>query len=243
MENNLDLFICTHRDFDKVVSSDVYKVIDSRKIGKVHLPLDDLFYSELYQFKYVFDNYQLKDYVGFCHYRRYFKFLDKVDVDSLFKDFDVITATPILFKGTVKEHYNYYHNVDDFNLIGDIIKDKFKDYYETYLKFSDSNLFLPYNMFIMKSKDFKEYCTFVFGVLSEYTKIVGTDIRKRIKDNKDKYLKSFSPNDTVDYQYRIGGYLAERLTNIFILNNFNLDKIGSIGIIRTEKKYCNEGNI
>ena len=46
--------------------------------------------------------------------------------------------------------------------------------------FINGNIFIPYNMFIMKSDDFKEYIKFVFDILDEYVKIVGTDINKRI---------------------------------------------------------------
>lgn len=69
----------------------------------------------------------------------------------------------------------------------------------------------------------------------EYLDIVGTDIKKRIEDNKEKYLKDFSPNNTVEYQYRIGGYLAERLTNVFILKKF--ERVKSYKMIITEQKY------
>ena len=73
----------------------------------------------------------------------------------------------------------------------------------------------------------------------EYLNVVGTDINKRIEDNKDKYLKDYYPNNTVEYQYRIGGYLAERLTNIFLMKKFKKMKI--YNVIITEDKY-NENN-
>ena len=69
----------------------------------------------------------------------------------------------------------------------------------------------------------------------EYLDIIGTDIKKRIEDNKEKYLKDFSPNNTVEYQYRIGGYLAERLTNVFVEKHFK--KIKTYGVKITEFKY------
>jgi hypothetical protein len=34
MNENLDIFICTHKDFEKIVSNDVYKTLDSREIKK-----------------------------------------------------------------------------------------------------------------------------------------------------------------------------------------------------------------
>jgi hypothetical protein len=87
----------------------------------------------------------------------------------------------------------------------------------------------------MKRDDFLEYINFIGSVLDEYVKIVGTDIVKRIEDNKEKYLKNFYPNNTIEYQYRIGGYLAERLTTVFALAKFK--KIATCGITITEQKY------
>ena len=96
-------------------------------------------------------------------------------------------------------------------------------------------MLIPYNMFIMKSEDFKEYIKFIFDILDEYVKIIGTDIYKRIAGNNDKYIKKFSPNNTTEYQYRIGGYLAERLTNIFLMKHFK--KMKTFDVIITEEKY------
>ena len=87
----------------------------------------------------------------------------------------------------------------------------------------------------MKKADFIEYINFIKKIMYEYLDIVGTDIKKRIEDNKEKYLKDFSPNNTVEYQYRIGGYLAERLTNVFVEKHFK--KIKTYGVKITEFKY------
>ena len=96
-------------------------------------------------------------------------------------------------------------------------------------------------MFIMKREDFIEYINFIYDVFGKYLKIVGTDINKRIEENKDKYLKNFSPNNTVEYQYRIGGYLGERLTNLFYITHFK--KLGTYPVIITENKYNLKNNV
>jgi hypothetical protein len=48
-------------------------------------------------------------------------------------------------------------------------------------------------------------------------------------------LKDYEPNNTVEYQYRIGGYLAERLTNLFLLTHFK--KIKTYPVVITENRY------
>jgi len=78
----------------------------------------------------------------------------------------------------------------------------------------------------------------MFDFLDEYVNIVGTNINKRIYDNYEKYIKDFYPNDTVEYQYRIGGYLGERLTNLFLMTHFN--KMITYKVIVTENKYNEE---
>lgn len=91
-------------------------------------------------------------------------------------------------------------------------------YFDAFENVMNSSMMFPCNMVIMKKEDFEEYVDFIRNVLDEYIKYVGIDIEKRIENNKEKYLKNFSPNNEVWYQYRIGGYLAERLTNVFYLS-------------------------
>lgn len=248
MESKLDIFIGTYKEFKVPVTNNVYKIIvgnheidngsDLELIKCKHnSKLDDRFYSEIYMLKYIADNYDLKDYVGYCHYRKYFSFMDDIpDMDEIFKDCDAIIAQPLKYKTrTIKEDYANCHNIEDLYIIGGILADKYPRYCNAWHNFLNGNYFFPYNMFIMKREDFKEYINFVYSVLDEYVKIVGTDIVKRIGNNVEKYLKKQYPNNTIDYQYRIGGYLAERLTNLFILTHFK--KMKSYPVKITEEKY------
>ena len=107
--------------------------------------------------------------------------------------------------------------------------------------FLSGKIFFPYNMFIMKKEDFLEYIGFMRGVLDEYVNIVGTDIEKRIKENESKYFKNIEKcpqNSTMEYQYRIGSFLAERLTNIFLFKKFK--KVMAIKAEITENKYITD---
>ena len=234
--SNLDIFICTHKDFKQVVNNESYHVINNNVIDESKYPPGNKFYSEIMTFYYVADNFKLKDYVGFCHYRRYFSFMDNVpNMDEVFKENDVIIGKPEKYGVSVKQFYGSCHNVDDLDIVENIVKEKYPDYYNIFSKYMNQKMFIPCNMFIMKREDFLEYVEFIRGVLNEYLKEVGTDIYKRIEDNKDKYLKKNSPNNTVEYQYRLGGYLAERLTGVFICKHFKKARAYEIKI--TEKKY------
>lgn len=229
--DNIKIYICTHKDFIPIVHSDSYETIDSRNITP-NLPLKDDFYSEFYQFKWLAEQDNLPEYVGFCHYRRYFSFLD--EIPSLTQD-KAIAATPMVFNASVYAHYAHCHNGEDLDIISDIIDTKYPEYKKTKDEFLNGNVFIPNNMFIMHKDKFKEYIKFIISILDEYLKRVGTDIYKRIEQKHNKYIKNFHPNDTAEYQYRIGGFLGERCTNIFLFQNFK--QIDCYDMIITEEKY------
>lgn len=254
MNDNVDIFIGAYKDFVPRVTNDAYKIIvgnhdisvDSSleviKCGSKDDVLDDRFYSEIYMLKWVADNLELKKYVGYCHYRKYFSFMDNIpDLDEIFESRDVVAASPIKQKYKVIGNYSLCHNVDDLLLAGEIIRDEYPEYSSSYINVMKSNQMFPYNMFIMKKEDFIEYINFICGVLESYVNRVGTDIEGRILSNKDKYLeKRLKNNNTVEYQYRIGGYLAERLTNVFMHKRFNIAR--TYKVIITENKVNDKEN-
>lgn len=250
MKDNLDLFITTFKDFMPSVTSKCYKVIHGNNTVKScgYLPivdctgsteLDDKFYSEIYMFKWLVKNYKLREYVGFCQYRRYWEFLDRVpDMDELFSKNDIVTVKKLKFKSNTLAQYQASHNAEDLLIVRDIVSVKYPDYTKAFSDFLSHNEMYPYNMFIMRREDFIKYVGFLTGVLDEYVSIVGRDINKRILSNASKYIKPYVPCNTLEYQYRIGGYLGERLTSIYIMKNFS--RVREYDIIKTLKKYRGE---
>jgi hypothetical protein len=60
--------------------------------------------------------------------------LDNIpDIDELFKEYDIITSKPILYKLPVKWHYGRCHNIEDLYIVGGIIADKYPQYSNKYL--------------------------------------------------------------------------------------------------------------
>ena len=235
--DNLDIFICTHKEIKPLVTNKKYKIANASKINNdTWNGLNGSFYSEMMTYFYIAENYDLKDYVGFCHYRKYWNFMDEIpNVEEIINENGIIVVKPLKFKRTIKGQYIMCHNIEDLYIIGGILAEKYPEYSKTWGAFLNGHVLFPYNMFIMKREEFLEYIKFVKEILDEYVNIVGKDIYKRIEDNKEKYLKDFSPNDEASYQYRIGGYLAERLTSLWIIKNHK--KVATYGVKITEQKY------
>ena len=117
---NLDIFICGHRKFDCPVTNESYKILslgNNTELYGDNIIRDDtldnvtdinLFYSELSGYYWIYKNYELKDYVGFCHYRRYFNFLDNVP-DMEKENCDIIVATPTKLDASIYNQYNIFH--------------------------------------------------------------------------------------------------------------------------------------
>jgi len=243
MNENVDIIICTHKDFTPIVTNKIYKIGDSRQLKKnfkICGILDDIELSEFYMFLYIYEHFIIKDYIGFCHYRRYFEFIDDVpNMDELFKEYDAVARTPINFEMTIKEQYASCHNIEDLFLLGDIIKDLYPNYYNAYIDFLNGHLLIPCNMFIMKKEDFLKYMAMLKELMKEYFWRWGINCEQKITENKEKYLKTKYPSDTIDYQKRIFSFIFERFTSFYILSTFKKIKFYDVKI--TENKYNVKG--
>lgn len=252
-KDNIDIFICGYKPFEPSVSSGMYKILYSKSVDDVdssglethvcnldYMRLNDTYVSEFAQMKWARDNLPLKDYVGICHYRRYFSFKDNViDFDGLFSKYDAIVAKPIMYKtNTFRKQYELCHNIEDLDLMYEVVKELYPSYIEKFDILMNSKVVFPCNIFVMKREDFKRYVDFEFDCAYRFLdKIGGTaeSIEARVDNNKEKYLKKMYPNSEPWYQKRMIGYLMERLTNVFIVNEF--DKLCMCKVLVTEDKY------
>jgi hypothetical protein len=174
------------------------------------------YYSEYSSLYNVWKNYDDFDFVSVNHYRRYFidgpiskvifylfNIIRPLGINKVLKDLDkdqIILPRKVIFSQSLREQYSIYHYEDDFEVLEKVIQKDFQDYFETFRNYINSKEFYPYNMFILKKKDFFEYMEWIFDVFS----IIENQI------NPDLYDA---------YQKRVYGYLAERLLPVFFINN------------------------
>lgn len=151
------------------------------------------------------------DYVGLCHYRRYFEGHAAVDKKARIATGDefrhMLSQAPVLLPSErnyfIETNYSQYvhaHHEEDLAATRAILEEK----YPTYLPAYDKSMSLThghrFNMFVMRADIFDQYCTWLFDVLFE--------LEHRLD------ISSYSTNDQ-----RVFGFVAERLMDSWIYTN------------------------
>ena len=168
------------------------------------------------------------DYIGLCHYRRYFlfsyksifkfdripllysdgKFINNLNISeriikNIIDKYGVIATHPRISVGSIEESYNNDKAkfAKDFSILKDVILQKYPSYEEDMNYHYNNKKLMHYNMFIMAKQDYDKYCNWLFDILFE--------CEKRININE---------YDNV--QKRVFGFLGERLLSLYIYHNF-----------------------
>lgn len=150
------------------------------------------------------------DVLGLAHYRRYLskysltnnpmKIANVNDYENLLENCDLIVPKKTCLWGTVENQYANGQHIKDYILCGEIIRERYPEYYDDFDKVSKSDSIYICNMFVGKRKLISDYCEWLFSILFELESKVDLT------------------NYTVSEQ-RIFGYLSERLFNVWIRHN------------------------
>ena len=234
---DIDIFVFTHKNFETERTNPTYKIvcsndcdIKSDKLGVIKLDcrLSNVGFSEwqkIYEL-YTKRSRILKGYVGLAHYHRYLSFRDDVnfipkqsEITEVFSQTDVLTKHPIMV-GNLRYQYEICHNVKDFDVMMDVIKTDFPDWYEYAVECVQNGLMFDSNIMILKKDNFLKMCDFIFNVLFKYCERVGIDPTSdesfiEYVNTHDGYEKEHKHNNKFNEQARICSYLAERLVVMF----------------------------
>lgn len=235
---NIKILIATHKKY-WMPSDKVYMPIHVGRKGKEDLgylgdntgeniSIKNSNYCELTGLYWAWKNLNC-EYIGLCHYRRYFahklksskledkkqSIFTKDDYERFLQQYDVILPKKRnYFIETVRSQYEHAHNKRDLDEIEKIIRTQYPSYIEAFEKVMNSRKLYIYNMFVMNKALFDEYCTWLFDIL--FT------LEKRIDiTNYDKY------------NARVFGFLSERLFNVW-LEKKQL-KIKTVNVVFLEK--------
>lgn len=170
------------------------------------------------------------DYVGLCHYRRYFAgknlhtnnaekkkavILNRKDYEKLLQEYDVILPVKRnYYIETVRSQYEHAHNKRDLDEAEKIVSELYPEYSKAFAKVMSRTRLYILNMFVMKKTLFDEYCSWLFSILFE--------LEKRID------ITNYN-----QYEARVFGFISERLFNIW-LEKKQL-KIKEVPVVNLEK--------
>lgn len=250
---NVDIFVYSHKPFTPIVTNHVFKVLTNSHAPAKDFNTDleifrdyvgdnisdkNLMFNEYSGFYWLWKNYPLKDYIGMNHYSRYYTCLDNLpDINQVFETHSIILNKPVDFKSGMwgnlpkeatssnRGWYAYWHNEKDFDLLKEIIQDKFPEYMDGWERMENASYCYNSSMFIMKREDFLKYCDFIFTVLDEIRIRRGfwtsDDCRKYVIEHKEEYIHNPNGYYDVEMQSRIVGYLAERAMNAYMMHGEN----------------------
>lgn len=160
------------------------------------------YYSELTGIYWIWKNIRTKDYVGVCHYRRYL--VDENDViltermyEDLLQEYDLVTTKVLRLNCAYYDGYAANHHIKDLIETGNVIQEKYPEYYDTYERIVHSNRTLFGNIMVTTKELFDEYAAWLFDIFFE--------VQKRID------IDSYD-----DYHKRVFGFISEILLLVWI---------------------------
>lgn len=240
MNENVDIFVYSHKPFTPLVKDPVYKILTnchaSGEQFHTSLPIyrdyigenisdKNLMYNEYSGFYWLWKNWKLKDYIGMVHYRRYFSFLDDVpDINQIFSEKRIILNSRLELPSGNREFYQTWHNIKDFDLMGRIVKETFPDMVEGWDTMCETKHIHPSSLFIMPKDLYDEYCNFIFTCLgifnAERKCFTREDWIVYVAENEKDYIRPGQEKYTYGHvidQARAVGFLAERCLMAFLL--------------------------
>lgn len=195
--DKIKILVACHKPA-KVLHDDVYTPI---QVGKALHPDLDLGYitddtgdnisskngnySELTAQYWAWKNLKDVEYVGLCHYQRYFKHKITTDnIDSILgNQADLLLVKPITEWMNLGERLMMWTSREDVYLLCKCFEKVHPSQTTHFLHYLNHNNFSPFNMFVMKKKTFDNFADWQFSVFSEmekYVRLSGYARQKRL---------------------------------------------------------------
>lgn len=180
----LQIIVCAHKQDSFTRNEGIYKAV---QVGKaLHPELDLGFlkdnegdniseknpsFCELTGLYWAWKNLPKSEYIGLCHYRRYFDIQMSVDnIDKLMKGKDIlcVNSGSNYSKSSRAIDLMLMTSQEDYYVFADIFLSLYPKYKKTFMKyFYYSRKSYPYQMFVMRWDLFDEYCDMLFKTLFE----------------------------------------------------------------------------
>lgn len=225
---NIKLFTVTHKSFTpppdpmyiplhvgKTNAGDLGFLGDDTGDSISHL---NPYFCELTGMYWIWKNYHAVDYTGICHYRRYLlneegTIFTHEQIENLLQSYDILTTKLLTLPGSYYDGFGANHHTKDLVNTGDVLKEKYPEYWDTFQELVHGPHTYFGNIFITSKENYDHYCEWLFDILFEVQK--RTDF-----------------TDYNDYHKRLFGFLSEFLQTVWIrYNNLSVYEcmVGMVG--------------
>lgn len=177
------------------------------------------YYSELTGLYWIWKNVHDINYVGTCHYRRYLideneHIMNEKQYEQIFKEYDLVTTKRVVLNNSYHYGFSANHNVTALDMTGEVIKELYPEYYDTFIQLVNGNETYFGNMIVTSKELFDKYAEWLFTIFFE--------VQKRIDMETDKD----------SYHRRVFGFISEFLLLVWVrVNNIKVKecKVGMVG--------------
>jgi hypothetical protein len=133
----------------------------------------NLQYCEMTAHYWIWKNVKDVEYVGVCHYRRFFGVdITEEKVSEMLADADVIMVEPSWHIDSVYAYFAKFMGAENMTILWRVMKKLSPEYTETLETICDGVKFYPFNMLICRKHLFDEYCEWMFSILNECERFV-----------------------------------------------------------------------
>lgn len=201
----------------------------------VNISDKNCFYGELTGVYWVWKNIKTSDYVGVCHYRRYFcteegRILTGKEYEEILSKYDIITSKKLKLNYSYFDGYASDYNIMDLIVTGEVIRQYYPDYYDTFERLVHGMGTYFGNMMVCSKAMYDAYCEWLFGIfekaeskidasgyddyhkrvygfISEFLLMVWTEVNG-LKVYECKVGMTDEKRETAEIKERLAGYFA-----------------------------------
>ncbi|MCM1387195.1 MAG: DUF4422 domain-containing protein [Bacillus sp. (in: Bacteria)] len=212
IKNTLSIFVMTHVKFDPPQNPIYHPLHVGHALHEdLGYPGDDtgdnisdlnMYYSELTGLYWAWKNVQNTEYIGLCHYRRYFlndknSIMTKADFIPILAKYQVIISQPVTSDKCYRDGYGEAHNIHDLEAVGAAIGQLYPDCMSIFNEVLNGCKLYCGNLFVTTKELFDDYAEWLFSIFNVASKQIDT-----------------SSYD--DYHKRVYGFLSEQLLYVWV---------------------------
>ena len=127
------------------------------------------YYSELTGLYWIWKNVHDINYVGTCHYRRYLideneHIMNEKQYEQIFKEYELVTTKRVVLNNSYHYGFSANHNVTALDMTGEVIKELYPEYYDTFIQLVNGNETYFGNMIVTSKELFDKYAEWLFTI-------------------------------------------------------------------------------